>query len=388
MTSTNVRFAVLDAWRGLAALGVALFHIQFSGLLTQNNFSHHSFLFVDFFFVFSGFVIMHGYGEQLDSMSKIGSFMIKRFARLVPLHLLTLSLLILAQLAMVVLFIAGKGGTTIPPFTGAFEPIGIVQHIAFLTVFGLEDTLTWNVPAWSVASEVWAYLLFALVALATMAKPNLRTIAFIVLAASGALVVIYGPEQSIDVTYDLGFARCVYGFFTGALVKQIWEAAAGQSHTRVQSRDARVLGNLREVAVLALVICFIIFAGRGPASLFAPLVFALAIIVFAQQVGVISSILLRAPFQALGKWSYATYLLQFPMIYGFSLFLGILAFVTGHDVRNDLPAAGGQPLVDLGSIWLNDLATLAFLAVLTGLAAITHQFIEEPARKALSRYAR
>ena len=54
-------FRVLDSWRGIAALLVALFHLDIYSALYSLDFTRNAFLFVDFFFVLSGFVITHSY---------------------------------------------------------------------------------------------------------------------------------------------------------------------------------------------------------------------------------------------------------------------------------------------------------------------------------------
>jgi peptidoglycan/LPS O-acetylase OafA/YrhL len=84
--AATVRFEVLDSWRGICALLVTLFHFPAAGWLATNGFIRGSYLFVDFFFVLSGFVIAHAYGERLGDGTSFRKFMVTRFGRLFPLH--------------------------------------------------------------------------------------------------------------------------------------------------------------------------------------------------------------------------------------------------------------------------------------------------------------
>ncbi len=75
-------------WRGICALAVAIFHYSFvmKTEIIQNAILSNSYLFVDFFFVLSGFVVCHAYRSRLDSPRKVGGFVLRRFGRLWPLH--------------------------------------------------------------------------------------------------------------------------------------------------------------------------------------------------------------------------------------------------------------------------------------------------------------
>ena len=64
-TIAGERFQVLDSWRGICALLVALFHFPTASAISQSAFIGSSYLFVDFFFVLSGFVIALNYGDRL-----------------------------------------------------------------------------------------------------------------------------------------------------------------------------------------------------------------------------------------------------------------------------------------------------------------------------------
>lgn len=369
------RFVVLDSWRGIAALAVALFHLPFAGVLAGSGLARHAFVFVDFFFVLSGFVIMHGYGHVVHGPGAAGAFLLRRLARLYPLHLVTLGVLLAVQFLLVGALASGLGGGGVAgPFTGLFPPGGLGLHAAFLTVFGLDGQLTWNVPAWSVAAEFWAYGVFAVLIVITAGRPQLRTAAFAMAAVTGAALVVTGPAGQIDVTHDLGLARCCYGFFIGALCRVQFDTLP-PARPGVTAR-----GSLAEIAVVGLMVLFVVAAGRTPVSLIAPFVFVMVVLVFARQQGVLSAFLRGAPFRALGRWSYGIYLWQFPMSYAVSLGLGLTAALGGPELRVDDPAMPGRRLVDLGPVWLNDLATIGFLAGLVLVAAVSFRLIEEPAR--------
>ncbi|MFD2599407.1 acyltransferase family protein [Sphingobacterium corticis] len=81
----NYHFKALDGLRGIAAIGVLLFHfMEIVAPKYEDSFIPHSYLAVDFFFCLSGFVIAHAYD---DKFAEIGTwtFIKRRLVRLQPL---------------------------------------------------------------------------------------------------------------------------------------------------------------------------------------------------------------------------------------------------------------------------------------------------------------
>src|SRR5258708_26387972 len=97
MEVSRHRFEVLDSWRGLSATLVALFHLQAHSHFYELSLLRHSYLFVDFFFVLSGFVITANYRTRLVSGFSFWHFMLLRFGRLYPLHFATFVAFILLE---------------------------------------------------------------------------------------------------------------------------------------------------------------------------------------------------------------------------------------------------------------------------------------------------
>lgn len=84
----------LTALRGIAALLVIIFHFDliFFRLAASDTpfFIRNGYLWVDFFFILSGFIMMHVYGESFSGKFNIQVFkkyMRARFARIYPLHI-------------------------------------------------------------------------------------------------------------------------------------------------------------------------------------------------------------------------------------------------------------------------------------------------------------
>ncbi len=61
---TKHRYHTLDGMRGIAAIFVMLFHYFAS---SGQKWLMNGFIAVDFFFVLSGFVVLHSYGQKLLS---------------------------------------------------------------------------------------------------------------------------------------------------------------------------------------------------------------------------------------------------------------------------------------------------------------------------------
>lgn len=85
------KFDSLQAFRGLAALGVVFHHaaVSTSAFIENipfwlNSIFEHGFLGVDFFFVLSGFIIMSSHFDDEKSVASLKTYGIKRFVRIFP----------------------------------------------------------------------------------------------------------------------------------------------------------------------------------------------------------------------------------------------------------------------------------------------------------------
>jgi peptidoglycan/LPS O-acetylase OafA/YrhL len=164
------RFYSLDVLRGVAALGVVLWHWQHFFFLgsrlgpydaSQAPLYKYLFLFydkgwlgVDLFFSLSGFVFFWLYSSRISGSSiTAGRFAWLRFSRLYPLHILTL-LLVIAELA--VARAAGKGFFVYPDN----DLKHFLLNLVFAASWGAENGQSFNGPFWSVSVEVFLYGLF------------------------------------------------------------------------------------------------------------------------------------------------------------------------------------------------------------------------------------
>src|SRR5690606_39856368 len=77
------------------------------------GFIQHSYLFVDYFFVLSGFVIAHAYAGRLATARDGRRFMVRRLGRVWPLHVLVLAAFIGLELARALFHF-----DCVTPFTG------------------------------------------------------------------------------------------------------------------------------------------------------------------------------------------------------------------------------------------------------------------------------
>lgn len=346
------RFEALDSWRGLAALAVAVFHMNSYRPITTWGIVTNGYLFVDFFFVLSGFVIAANYHDRLLQGFGLGRFMLLRFGRLYPLHI---SVLCIYLASRVLRWRAGDPSAFATP-TESVDTI--LVNLAMLQGFYIYDFLTWNYPSWSIGAELFAYFVFAGLLLVFKARVWSVLIGLVAVCAV-ALLVING---SMSTSNNYGLIRCLLGFSAGALAWRFYVLRGYRWET----------GTVAEGLILAVVVSFISVAGITKLSLLAPLVFATAILIFAGERGGISCVLRSRPLVFLGTISYSIY-----MVHAFTT--GLLRVASDSAVRK-LPALG----------WLFDgLPFYALYLVLVVLVSWgTYSLIEAPARAWFQRLAR
>jgi peptidoglycan/LPS O-acetylase OafA/YrhL len=358
----RVRYDALDSLRGIAALAVALHHLQFASHIYFWPITRNAYLFVEFFFVLSGFVIAHAYESRLDAGVDRARFMIKRFGRVWPLHVVMLACFVAAETA---LYLASEYvHLPLPraPFSEDRTLIGIPLN--FLMLHGLVpfSGAEWNGPSWSVSVELAAYLLFAI----TSVVPNGRW--RLLLQASLMITALILLCTVAKVT---GLERCVFSFFLGTFV---WRGR----HIKI-----RGVGTFAEAFIVAVALLILQFNEARVQLILAPIVFAAVILILAGQRGAISTAL-RTPFAIrLGQTSYSIYMVHFFIAFALTNAIkmaGKLAHESWTLPGTDLALIGNNAL-------LMDAITIAYLGMVIMIAGFTYKHIERPGMEWFGRQA-
>jgi len=356
-------FEALDGWRGICACLLVLFHFPGHSPIYSSPLVRHSYLFVDFFFVLSGFVIAWNYTHRLDSWPGVKRFLFLRLGRVYPLHLFMLLCFVAFEAAKL-----ASDTARLEAFTGEREPVAVLTHLLLVQSLHLHDSLTWNAPSWSISTELWAYVVFALVSL-WFGMRNWMLLA----TAAVAPLVLHQVAERMDITYDYGLIRCVFGFAMGIACCRIHRAWPRRSPSSGLAAPTAV-----ECLVVAAVVLFVALAGDGAWSLLAPFVFAPAVLVFAAERGLLSRVLNLPLLKWLGTLSYSIYLTHYLIV----LKLPVVVKQVLHEdlwTQVAMPSGGQVPLFGR-----TDAEGTFFYAVVMGLtlafSALTYRWVETPGR--------
>lgn len=340
------RIPSFDGFRGIAAIGVMLFHFNIfflpqSRLSDLVPFLGRAYLSVDFFFLLSGFVMAHVYGRGLAANWRAhwARFAIARFARIYPLFFVT-------TLAMMIVFaLSGKQilGVSFSRGSAVLQPFLLQQWTS---------GLNWNYPSWSISTEAEAYFAFVFLAgpLVRGKHPRLMA-AFCVAILAGMSIASRG-----------GSLNHYHGF--PALLRALAEFFLGVLLYRSHSSDAGLLG--KRAPVLA-----ILFFALAVVTRFDFLVvgaFACLMLYGLNATSTFARLLNSRLLVAFGNWSYSIYLLHVPTHYTV-----VAAF-----------AASGNPVSNLGLSGAR-LLSLATMLVVVGLSAANYKYFETPMRRWLIR---
>jgi peptidoglycan/LPS O-acetylase OafA/YrhL len=153
-------FRLFELWRLIAALLIMLYHFSFNGppdALWLTEWLERLRPLLDMFFIISGFLIVAHYGERVTDGRSYVVYLVKRLARLYPLHLITFSFFLLIGVGYHLGFLR--------PFGGAerYEMGEIIPNLLLIQAWGVSRDLTFNFVSWSLSAEWFAYLLLPLI---------------------------------------------------------------------------------------------------------------------------------------------------------------------------------------------------------------------------------
>lgn len=207
MTNINKigRIEYLDGLRGIAAFGVALMHFPLMNIINNSPFIVNSFLFVDFFFVLSGYIISKLYEGSNDRYT----FIKHRIARIAPVFYLTLLFGVLLE-SLKILF--SDFSTTIA-FTGSNDAYALLREILMIHSLPFFENTSFNPPNWSISSEFFAYFFYASLMLLSF---RLRKYIWFFIFAS---CILYAPYvNDLGNAHELAIYRCFFGFSSGVII--------------------------------------------------------------------------------------------------------------------------------------------------------------------------
>ncbi len=281
----------LTGLRGVGAIWVMLFHFQ-QGINVPVL--RRGYLGVDLFFVLSGFILSHVYGDSLarPDLASYLTFLKVRLARIYPVHLLTLLVL-----ALVVIFV--------PHFTApyhdparAFGLPGFVASLFLVQTWGFAPGSMWNGPSWSLSAEWLAYLVFPflLVPLGRLVSPWRAALTAVVVLVVLTAILSVLHYREFDAATRAGMVRMAAEFTIGCLVYRVFRSGA-----------AIGIG----LVTAAWVVLLVVGLAAEP-SLWADCVvvacFGLTVWLGAQPTGPVAWGLSRAPIVFLGEISYSLYM--------------------------------------------------------------------------------
>ena len=375
---SSEKIGALAGARAFPPLMIVMFHFSeghhYSHVRLLDLFATRGYLWVEFFFVLSGFILTHVYWPRLkDLFSRQGylAFLRARLIRLYPLHLFML----LLMLAMVfgLRALAAHGG-----YLSIFDikyhqdvsVKGFWLSLALVHAWNSMNSLTWNGVSWFVSVEFALCLLFPL--LLWLAEGALwRGFALIAAGLCGLGALLLTSRHGLDITYHNGVLRGLSDFAIGVGMAVLFR--------RLKPRDRlpAFVHSLIQLVLLGLLVWVTMTTGWSHTRMDIFTVLPLMMLVFALSFdrGLVAAALgTRLP-QLLGEWSYAVYL-------GQTAWLLMIRFFEQRLYPAPDAIVLGQPFSRL--IWWLEPLSLVIVCVLWG--GLLAHFVEHPAAAALRRY--
>ncbi len=257
------------------------------------------FIGVGFFFILSGFVLCYSYENKIltKTISK-KDFYISRIARIYPMHLLTLLIVIIKNY---VIFSPES------PFNIGSFFLNLFLLQSFVPIYDVY--FSFNSVSWSLSDEMFFYCLFPLIIpLLAKLRYKLKTLSIIIMAGIVIIVnlVLHTPDEKFAILYICPIFR-IFDFILGIYICQLWNYLRNNPISKINF-------NYAEVFSVILMFAFIYLSKYVPLSFRYSVYYWIPIFIllvtFAFQKGYISKLLSNKLLVLLGEASFCFYLIH------------------------------------------------------------------------------
>jgi peptidoglycan/LPS O-acetylase OafA/YrhL len=346
-SKTHGEIKPLTSARGIAALLVVIYHgwnlfyIESADGPSQNFPFLKGYLFVDFFFLLSGFIIAYVHSVDFENWNaqSYRRFLLLRLIRVYPVHFFTLLLALLLEGAKFLF------PTNNLPFSFN-TPTSFFQHLTLTQAWGFDESTRWNLPSWSVSVEWFAYIVTPVVFFLTLHRRFVGMgIVFL------CLFVLWFLEKgpwNLNLTAHYALARGVAEYAIGSVLYRL--------HSTVKSNIS--IDNLLAVCLL-LTVLNIVSKGDDVVSV---ILFAFDILGLSLANHWVEKLFSLSVPMYLGRVSYSLY-----MVHGFAL----------APTKSICSKLSGTPAV----IPLKFAIFGAFVLISLAGAELCYRYVEMPARR-------
>jgi peptidoglycan/LPS O-acetylase OafA/YrhL len=332
----------LDALRFFAAFFMVVYH--YAEQAPVSLFAIHpalgrGYLATDFFLMLSGYVLGRAYGDRV-AKRQVGdrAFLLKRFARVWPAHLV-----MLAGFVALVL-ITGLVGIA-PQNPQWFQWSQLPAQALLIQAWGFDGPSGWNTPTWTLSALIFCYAAFPVLwrAFARIRSPWMAlAVGLAIFAAVDAACRYTLGQPSYHLSLKYGVIRALPLFLIGALIARLGREVV------VSARAADLIGAAAIAGVVGL-------------NLIGPLDYA--------SLALLGALIFAAGASARKDWGWAKTAGRLAFsLYLTNQFVGVTWFGAQH------VAAGKLGLND-GALWLT--WALAFPAAVV-FAALFERFVDAP----------
>jgi len=305
-------------------------YLPFYNLL--ENFYRFGYVGVYFFWLISGFVLAYTYLNNERYKISFKNFFINRFARLYPLHLLTLILVLLIQFFLKI----ETGSNQIighSLYNGENNFKNFISHALFISGWIKESKFSYNFPIWSVSIEIVIYFLFF------FSLQFLYKFRF-VLSFLFFIFFLYLEKSDVNLFFD----SCGRYFFSGVFLFVLCEKTK----------------NLNYILLLATFLLILNYVGNFKYN-----VFFASLVLYAYYFYYKVNYNFSKNYSKLGNLTYGSYLLHIPLQL-FTIFIFYKFELNSN-------------------IFTNYYFLLIYISIIFSVAHISYKFYENPAKVYLKK---